>query len=711
MTIAIKYGEHRYYRRFKYLLTCSIIWIISLAVSFGLTLSGDLLRILPFSVPISLIISIPIYYLIRGRFFGGIIGKTITAIQNLKDTGHFGSGGNARFAGMFEEYLSTKRGKTAIYYGRSLFSRSWKIFGNDDRHMLTIGGARTGKGAACIIPNLLLWSGSVLCIDPKGTNANVTAAHRRKMGQLVHIVDPFNVIPNEDSAHFNPLDIIDPSSLTVTEDIRIITEALVVSEGSENNIHFVESARSLIDGYIVHVVTSGDYENPSLIDVFDILNLSFSEAIDIHARMMANPSCNGLASQTAKRILDGHGSNEFNSVVATAKTNLKWLSSEAIKQSMSHSSFRFETMKDTPTSVFLIIPPDLLSTHSRFLRLFVNIATNRYTRGGKAEICGLFIIDECPALGHMEQIQKAYGELASYNLIVWTFFQDKGQLDTIYGERAQTFIGSSRAVQVFSVRDTDAEWVASMIGTKGSGYSAQSNQTTAITAFRDSTSIEKEIGHYSAQQYIFRAGKNPLILGLLPYFKSWSLAPDASKDPDHPWPPKAHVIGKILRPVTYLSSPLKIFKNEHERVSWSSIWKGIRWIGFLPAAVWCTLFVAGILYTIAGFLSFNVGFLEGLFIYIATLPVPTIATIFAMLFAPTNKASVRWWIIVPTAIYVLVLYVPYIFVFLFLDTSPPSERFLPEDFETLNTGWLVFWMAVGALVGTIAAIVRKPDDL
>src|SRR3546814_15511086 len=42
-------------------------------------------------------------------------------------------------------------------------------------HLLTIAPTRTGKGVGTIIPNLLDYPGPVVCIDPKGENARITA--------------------------------------------------------------------------------------------------------------------------------------------------------------------------------------------------------------------------------------------------------------------------------------------------------------------------------------------------------------------------------------------------------------------------------------------------------------------------------------------------------------------------------------------------------
>src|ERR1700691_3672748 len=69
----------------------------------------------------------------------------------------------------------------------------------DDRHVCLVSATRGGKGTGTIIPNLCLWPGSCIVIDPKGENATVTANRRGRgsayahgMGQSVRILDPFN---------------------------------------------------------------------------------------------------------------------------------------------------------------------------------------------------------------------------------------------------------------------------------------------------------------------------------------------------------------------------------------------------------------------------------------------------------------------------------------------------------------------------------------
>src|SRR5690606_26090574 len=71
----------------------------------------------------------------------------------------------------------------------------------DDRHVLLTSGTRGGKGTSIIVPNLCMWPGSAVIIDPKGENAMVTARARGKgsrfcygLKQQVRILDPFNAV-------------------------------------------------------------------------------------------------------------------------------------------------------------------------------------------------------------------------------------------------------------------------------------------------------------------------------------------------------------------------------------------------------------------------------------------------------------------------------------------------------------------------------------
>nr|WP_276592015.1 type IV secretory system conjugative DNA transfer family protein [Sphingomonas sp. GC_Shp_2] len=92
-------------------------------------------------------------------------------------------------------------------------------------HLLTIAPTRSGKGVGTIIPNLLEYPFTVVCIDPKGENARTAARQRGKFGP-VHVLDPFGITGLAPAA-LNPLDRIDPAGLDVADDCMTLADALV----------------------------------------------------------------------------------------------------------------------------------------------------------------------------------------------------------------------------------------------------------------------------------------------------------------------------------------------------------------------------------------------------------------------------------------------------------------------------------------------------
>jgi len=140
-------------------------------------------------------------------------------------------------------------------------------------HLLTIAPTRTGKGVGTIIPNLLDYAGPVVCIDPKGENARITARHRGNFGP-VHVLDPFGVTGLPGAA-FNPLDRIDPAGLDLADDCMTLADALVYdAPGEAGEAHWNEEAKALIAGIILAIVTSEPPATRTLATLRDRLTLA-----------------------------------------------------------------------------------------------------------------------------------------------------------------------------------------------------------------------------------------------------------------------------------------------------------------------------------------------------------------------------------------------------------------------------------------------------
>ena len=198
----------------------------------------------------------------------------------------------------------------ALLLGKSTFEPFWKV-GWQHEPFLTIAGSRSGKGRSAIIPNLLTWPGSALCIDPKGTNAAVTAARRGKVRpgnflfrQEVFVVDPFKIVPEVTRASFNPLAAIDPASQHFAEEIDLLADALVVQERDGDASHWDETARMLIGGIVAFLVISR--QDATLVQLRLALAREGMDRDQLFADMMA---AGGVAA-TAASLVQNAGPNE-----------------------------------------------------------------------------------------------------------------------------------------------------------------------------------------------------------------------------------------------------------------------------------------------------------------------------------------------------------------------------------------------------------------
>lgn len=456
------------------------------------------------------------------------------SVLRFFEQGRFGLGGSSRFAGIIEEWATLyKNQKEGIFLGRSLFNKFLTIGIEDKRHMLTVAATRAGKGTTAIIPNLLLWQGSTIVIDPKGTNAIVTARRRREMGQNVHIVDPFNIIGEKETAQFNPLAGLDPKSETIREDINMITEALVVPDPEQKERHWDDGAKTIIAGIIGHIVSSGKYDNPTLSEIREILGSDPETQKETWLDMMLNEGAGRLPKDAGARVMRGYSTGEISSIISNADKHTEWLSAPTMKKTLSSSTFDFAEMKEKPTTIYLILPPNKLVTYNRFLRLFINMALNEISNGGRSKVPILMIMDEFLALGRMEEVEKAFGLLAGYNLVMWPIVQEIGKLKDIYGSSFNAFINNSRGIQVFGVQGETSEFVSDLLGERRTAGMTKKEKWDRAAKLRAPNEVAIDVAVEAGWQYVLRSGKAPLVLEKIPYYQHEMFSGMYDQDPDY----------------------------------------------------------------------------------------------------------------------------------------------------------------------------------
>jgi type IV secretion system protein VirD4 len=391
-------------------------------------------------------------------------------------------------------------------------------------HLLTIAPTRTGKGVGTIIPNLLDYPGSVICIDPKGENARITARHRARFGP-VHVLDPFGVT-GIGAAAFNPLDRIDPGGLDLADDCMTLADALVYdAPGEAGEAHWNEEAKALISGLILSIVTSEPAPTRTLATLRDRLTLAPAA---FTAQLEAMQVQGGLAARAANRHL-GKSDREAAGVLSAAQRHTHFLDSPRMTAVLGTSDFSFADVKARAITVYLVLPPDRLATYARWLRLMLAQGLTDLARAPASPARPvLFLLDEFAALGRLEPVERAMGLMAGYGIQLWPILQDVHQLRALYERRAGTFLSNAGVLQVFGVNDHDsAKLVSDLLGQETVVFETMSR---AIDA--EETGISFGAQHVGRPlltpdevralpgelELLFLAGQRPIVAAKLRYY-------------------------------------------------------------------------------------------------------------------------------------------------------------------------------------------------
>ncbi|MET0173217.1 MAG: type IV secretory system conjugative DNA transfer family protein [Agrobacterium vaccinii] len=443
---------------------------------------------------------------------------------------HFGdmandTHGSARFA-TTKEMAPLTRSDTGLLIGRDPKSKDLIRY-DGAAHLLTMAPTRTGKGVGTIIPNLLTANRSVICIDPKGENAKIAGRAREQFGP-VHVLDPFGVTGMR-SAAFNPLDTLDPASLDVAEDASALADALVFDEpGMAGEAHWNEEAKALISGLLLKIISVESPGRRHLGTLREYLTVAPETFAALLNRMQACDEAGGLIARAANRHL-GKSEREAAGVLSAAQRHTHFLDSPRMTTVLGRSDFRFADLKHGNVTVFLVLPPDRLSTYSRWLRLLVSQSLADMARDpAKPPVPVLYLLDEFAALGHLAPIERAMGLMAGYGVQLWPILQDVHQLRATYGKRAGTFLSNAGVLQVFGVNDQDsARLISDLLGQETVVFQtmarALDSEKSGISYSQHHTArpllTPDEVRNLPAQgELLFIAGQRPIIAGKLTYY-------------------------------------------------------------------------------------------------------------------------------------------------------------------------------------------------
>jgi len=320
---------------------------------------------------------------------------------------------------------------------------------NDDpTHSFVIAPTRSGKGVGIVIPNLLAWSDSFICLDVKGENHRITSGWRAHHDHKVINFCPFS--KDKKSHCYNPLDYVSKDPNTRITDLQVMASSLIsVSERADP--HFPEEAQDLFVGLALYVMDNDEF--PSTIGaIFRLLGTEDNLADILKHVALTHPELDEAAKQLFNSFAN-KAEKEKSGVKSTLGRALKLWRNPVIDAVTSKSDFSFHDLRKTCHAIYLGVSVNEMATLQPLMRLFFEQAITTLTAHEpdptKEPRKVLILLDEFHILGNMPIMTKAFTLLAGFNVRLMGIVQNVGLLDEVYNKQARETILSNCAHQIF----------------------------------------------------------------------------------------------------------------------------------------------------------------------------------------------------------------------------------------------------------------------
>lgn len=393
-----------------------------------------------------------------------------------------------------------------------------------ENHSLIVARTRTGKFTRICAPTLLRGyiGSSAIVIDPKGEAAAVTARTRQHpfagfdLKSKVHIVNPWGVLApvyqqlGFTPATYNPLDLLDRNDPNAVAIAQAIASAICPSARTGKESFWSDSAASLLTAVLLWLTDQEGIthdgaapEIKTLGRAREIVSLPRTVFKEKYlTKMIASSAFEGAIRESAGPFID-MADVTYSGVISNLSQHTKFLSDPQVKRATAVSSFSMRELMTGTTTIYVVIPPDRIDTQRTWLRLLITAGMQTYKNRppGPVNRC-LFLIDEFPALGRLDELPRDIATMAGYGVDFCLIVQGIDQLKAVYGDDAATIMSNCAYKWFSNVNDLpSAEYLSKTLG----------NKTVDTTSKSSSFSMGKGGGSTSESESQGQTGR-PLLM-------------------------------------------------------------------------------------------------------------------------------------------------------------------------------------------------------
>ncbi|KQZ68017.1 hypothetical protein ASD53_00345 [Lysobacter sp. Root559] len=357
---------------------------------------------------------------------------------------------------------------------------------------------RSGKGVGIVIPNLLEYQESMVVLDIKQENFDLTSGWRAQQGQEIYLFNPF--AEDRRTHRWNPLTYVATDPAFRVSDLMSIA-AMLYPDGSDDQKFWVSQARNAFMAFTLYLFEAFEEENkigfpfanpPTLGAVYRLSSGDGKSELKPYLQGLSQRPFLSDNARSAFANMLSQADETFASILGTFKEPLNPWINPVLDAATSADDFLLTDLRKKRMTIYVGIQPNKLAESRLIVNLFfsqiINLNTRELPQNNKAlkHQC-LLLMDEFTSIGKVDIIASAVSYMAGYNIRLLPIIQSMSQLDATYGKDISRTIITNHALQIiYAPREQqDANDYSDMLG-----YTTVRKQN--VTRGRDYSRSESE---------------------------------------------------------------------------------------------------------------------------------------------------------------------------------------------------------------------------
>ncbi|KGX19033.1 type IV secretory system conjugative DNA transfer family protein [Burkholderia pseudomallei] len=406
--------------------------------------------------------------------------------------------GSARFAypfevrksGLLDEAMGKPSKKPSILVGK--YKDKYLTFAGQE-FVLLAAPTRSGKGVGVVIPNLLTYPDSVVVLDVKGENFQITSKYRQHCGQKVFKWAPFD---RHGCTHrWNPLEKIAKSQPHERVDALQSIGARLFHAPDPRHQFFYEGAADLFQAVALFLIETG---RPCTFG--EVLRQGCSTEMTLREHLAAMAATKGLSGDclgALGRVMSAPD-DTMGSITSTFNVGLRIFSNPSVDVATSASDFDVDQVRRQRMTIYLVLPVRRIAVAGVLANLLYSQLIDENMDAAPGEdptiICQcLLLMDEASSIGKIPAIEKGSAFIAGYDMRLLTILQDKAQYVDVYGQHAAHSVIVNHGLKViYPPKDEDeSKALSESLGTFTMKSTSTSRNSGKSSSRGESTSDQR----------------------------------------------------------------------------------------------------------------------------------------------------------------------------------------------------------------------------